>query len=283
MNSQRWFFGALVVLAAPAWAQIDEVDSSGTAAHCKIGENEVKVELRGSSDGVGNTTVFLVRPGKQDLEVKFEDDGKRRLFAPPAKAKSACDKTLGLLFGNTLLVVLAEDALPQNPFLVAFTYSASGDEVTWRRREPEKDRISPDASRRLAGTKDGFCMPTRLVSEADTGVCVDSCGSTHGAMINSVRSTLAFDVIRCFKLKGDSVSVTVDTDATWKAAWPELKSAFGSKDAFERGFGFNGNDYEMYRALTAKLSNGKVCAYPSNEARPPSDPDVWICPEKKGK
>lgn len=275
----RWaWLGVLLVLAAPGFARAQE---GATSARCKLDGPEVQIELRDSGDGLGSSTVHLVRKGQPDLEVKFDEPAVRSMLAP-GKLKGACDKTLAVQSGDTLLVALSEEGHPANPFLVLFTYSASRHEISWKRRDRDRDRISPESQGKvvLLG-KDGFCQPTRLLGEADVGICNEECGNTHGGRITLVSTGLPFDVYRCFQLSGSSAVATVDPERTWKGAWPELKRVFGTREAFERAFGFSGTDYAMTRALKANLADGRICAFPSNGEKPPDDLGAWICPGGK--
>lgn len=276
----RWL-GALWVLAAPAGAAAQEEIAR---ARCRVGDTEVEVELRDTGDGLGTRTVHLSRKGSQALEVKFEEPAVRTFFAPP-RGKGACDKTLAVQAGDTLLVALSEDGHPANPFLVLFAYAADRHEIVWKRRNRDQDRIAPDSQGRVALTgKDAFCQPTRLLGEADVGVCNEECGRTHGGRITLVTTGLPFDVYRCYRASGGSGVVSVDPERTWKAAWPELKRVFGTRGAFETGFGFSGSEYALTRALKATLADGRVCAYPTSGEQQPEDLEAWICSGgKKGK
>jgi hypothetical protein len=272
------WLGVLLVLAVPGWAAAQE---GATSARCKLDGTEVQVELRDSGDGLGSSTVHLVRKGSPELEVKFEEPAVRSLLAP-GKLKGACDKTLAVYSGDTLLVALSEEGHPANPFLLLFTYSVSRHEISWKRRNRDQDRISPESQSKVALVgKEGFCQPTRLLGEADVGICNEDCGNTKGARIALISTGLPFDVYRCFQLSGGSAVATVDPERTWKGAWPELKRVFGTRENFERAFGFSGIEYAMTRALKANLSDGRICAYPTSGEKPPDDLEAWICPGGK--
>lgn len=272
---------ALAWLAAPATAA---AQGEAARARCRVGETEVQVELRETSDGLGAHTVHLVRKGTQDLEVKFEEAAARTFFAPP-KGKGACDATVAVQSGDTLLVALSEDGHPANPFLVMFAYAAGRHEIVWKRRSRDHDRIAPDSQGKLVLTgKDAFCQPTRLLGEADVGVCNEGCGRTHGGTITLVTTGLPFDVYRCYRASGELGVVSVDPERTWKAAWPELRRVYATRGAFETGFGWSGTEYALTRALKATLADGRVCAYPTSGEKQPDDLEAWTCSGgRKGK
>lgn len=265
----------LCVLAAPlvSWAQDEAI-----SAKCQVGSVEVRVELRDNGDGLGSRTVHVGKKGSPEVEVKYPEAAVRGLLAPPRGGKSACDKTVGVVLGDTLLVALSEAGHPANPFMIFFTYSVGGHQVGWKRREPNADRISPDFEKKAAFTgKDGFCGPTRLLGEAEVGVCNEDCGRTHGGTISLVSTALPFDVYRCFAVGGDSGVVSVDNDRTYKNAWPELKRIFPTRDAFETAFTFSGSDYGQVKWLKANLADGRVCAYPTEKEKQPEDLEAWVC------
>ena len=251
-------------------AAADGGSPSGSSTTCRVGRVEVRIELREVHRPLGGEAfqaVHLVRPGKPDLRVPFTDDNARAWLAPRRGLANPCDKTLAMVKGDMLLVLLAEEGRPNADFAISFLYSASKHAIVWQRHDDEEDRVGGGTDDAELDPKLGLCISTAWIGEAANPVCLPCEKTWRGVKIDSIWTGDAFTQVRCFQVDGERVTATLDPERTWARAGPQLKNAFESRQAFERGFWLQAGNtrYGKSHAQSVRLADGRVCAVPVSD------------------